>query len=64
MPHIFRLINHDLRVFEYSFADYETELQSALKGTRAILDGREVPTATYNASEWPWERVLNEQGKE
>jgi uncharacterized protein len=61
MPHIFRLINHDFRVFEYSFADYETALQSALKGTRAILDGREVPTATYNASEWPWERYGNHE---
>jgi predicted RecB family nuclease len=61
MPHIFRVINHDFKVFEYSFADYETELQRALKGTQAILDGREVPTATYNASEWPWERYGNHE---
>ena len=58
-PHIFRIINHDFKAFEYSFADYEPELQSAVKGTRAILDGSEIPTATYNASEWPWERYSN-----
>jgi len=37
------------------------ELQIALKGTQAILDGIERPTATYNAAEWPWERYSNHE---
>ena len=60
-PEIFRIINHDLEISEYSFAEYETELQIALKGTQAILDGIERPTATYNAAEWPWERYINHE---
>ena len=46
---------------EYSFSDYEAELEIALKGTQAILDGTERPTATYNAAEWPWERYINHE---
>jgi predicted RecB family nuclease len=60
-PEIFRIINHDLEISEYSFAEYETELQVSLKGTQAILDGVELPTATYNAAEWPWERYSNHE---
>jgi uncharacterized protein len=58
---IFRIINHDFEISEYSFAEYEAELQSAIKGTQAILDGIERPTATYNSSEWPWERYSNHE---
>lgn len=61
LPVTFRLINCDFEVFEYSFIDYDTELQNAVKGTQAILDGTKVPTATYNASEWPWERYGNHE---
>ena len=59
LPEKFRIINHDLETLEYYFSDYEAELLRALKGTQAILDGIERPTATYNASEWPWERYGN-----
>ena len=61
LPGIFRIINHDLKTREYSFSDYEAELQIAMKGTQAILDGIERPTATYNAAEWPWERYINHE---
>ncbi len=61
LPGIFRIINHDLKIQEYSFSDYEAELHSAMKGTQAILDGTERPTATYNAAEWPWERYINHE---
>ncbi len=61
LPETFRIINHDLETLEYSFSDYEAELQSAIRGTQAILDGIERPTATYNASEWPWERYSNHE---
>ena len=60
-PEIFRIINHDFEVREYSFSDYEAELQIALRGTQAIMDGTERPTATYNAAEWPWERYINHE---
>ena len=60
-PEIFRIINHDFEVREYSFSDYEAELQIALRGTRAIMNGTERPTATYNAAEWPWERYINHE---
>jgi uncharacterized protein len=61
LPEKFRVINHDLETLEYYFSDYEAELQSAIRGTQAILDGIERPTATYNASEWPWERYGNHE---
>ena len=61
LPGIFRIINHDLKTLEYCFSDYEAELQIAMKGTQAILNGRERPTATYNAAEWPWERYINHE---
>ncbi|MGZ6275449.1 MAG: TM0106 family RecB-like putative nuclease [Syntrophales bacterium] len=61
LPGIFRIINHDLKVLEYSFSDYEAELQLAMKGTQAIIDGIDRPTATYNAAEWPWERYINHE---
>jgi uncharacterized protein len=57
----FRIINHDLKTREYTFADHETELRIAMRGTQAILDGTELPTATYNAAEWPWERYINHE---
>ncbi|MBM4271415.1 MAG: TM0106 family RecB-like putative nuclease [Deltaproteobacteria bacterium] len=61
LPHTFRIINHDNQVREYSFADCEEELRQAVQGTKSILDGTVVPTATYNASEWPWERYTNHE---
>jgi uncharacterized protein len=61
LPGIFRIINHDMETREYSFSDYEADLQIAVKGTRAILVGIERPTATYNAAEWPWERYINHE---
>jgi uncharacterized protein len=61
LPVIFRIINHDLKTLEYSFSDYEADIQMAMKGTQAILDGIERPTATYNAAEWPWERYINHE---
>ena len=60
-PETFRIINHDLETLEYCFSDYEAELQGAISGAQAILDGIERPTATYNASEWPWERYSNHE---
>jgi predicted RecB family nuclease len=61
LPSKFRIINHDIEIRSYSFSDYEADLLHAIKGTQAILDGRERPTATYNASEWPWERYGNHE---
>jgi predicted RecB family nuclease len=61
LPGTFRIINHDLKTQEYSFSDYEVELQIAVKGTQAILNGIERPSATYNAAEWPWERYINHE---
>ncbi|HYA15629.1 MAG TPA: TM0106 family RecB-like putative nuclease, partial [Syntrophales bacterium] len=61
IPETFRIINYDLETLEYHFSDYEVELLSAIKGTQAILDSIERPTATYNASEWPWERYSNHE---
>jgi len=61
LPATFRIINHDFELQSYSFSDYEEELSRAIKGTRAVLDGMERPTATYNASEWPWERYGNHE---
>lgn len=61
IPETFHIINHDLETLEYHFSDYEEELLSAIRGTQAILDGIEKPTATYNASEWPWERYSNHE---
>jgi predicted RecB family nuclease len=61
LPGTFRIINHDLKTQEYSFPDYEVELQIAVKGTQAILNGIERPSATYNAAEWPWERYINHE---
>ena len=61
LPAIFRIINHDMETREYPFSDYETDLRIAVKGTQAILDGLERPTATYNAAEWPWERYINHE---
>ena len=61
LPGIFKIINHDLKIQEYSFSDYEAELHIAMKGTQAIMDGTERPTATYNAAEWPWERYINHE---
>ncbi len=61
LPVIFRIINHDMETQVYYFSDYEQDLQIAIKGTQAILDGTERPTATYNAAEWPWERYINHE---
>ena len=60
-PETFSIINHDHRVFDYQFAEHEEDLFKALRGTQAILDGRESPSPTYNGSEWPWERYTNHQ---
>jgi uncharacterized protein len=61
LPGMFRIINHDLKILEYFFSDFEAELQIAMKGTQAILDGIERPTATYNVAEWPWEKYINHE---
>lgn len=60
-PESFSIINHDHRETSYPFAPWEEALLKALRGTQAILDGRESPTPTYNGSEWPWERYTNHQ---
>ena len=60
-PEIFRIVNHDCEVLTYSFSDYEKELQTAVEGTQAILDGTVQPTATYNSAEWPWEKHTNHE---
>jgi len=60
-PESFSIINHDYCTTSYAFAEREDDLLKALKGTQAILDGRESPTPTYNGSEWPWERYTNHQ---
>jgi len=60
-PETFSIVNHDGRVFDYRFAEHEEDLHKALKGTQAILDGRESPTPTYNGSAWPWETYTNHQ---
>lgn len=61
LPETFCIINRDLEQHEYVYADYAKDLQMAIEGTQAILDGREVPTPTYNGCEWPWERYCNHQ---
>ncbi len=60
-PQSFSLINHDGQVYTYPFAKHREDLLKAMEGTRAILDGRELPTPTYNGSLWPWERYTNHQ---
>jgi len=60
-PATFFIINRDYDEIEYQYKDYEQSLAQAIEGTRAILEGREVPTPTYNACEWPWERFCNHQ---
>lgn len=60
-PETFQIINHDCEISEYPFAAYEKDLKTAMEGTQAILDGREQPTATYNAGEWPWEKYCNHE---
>jgi uncharacterized protein len=61
LPETFSIINRDYEEQEYRYADYEESLKEAIEGTRAILDGREVPTPTYNGCEWPWERYCNHE---
>jgi uncharacterized protein len=57
----FSIINRDYQEREYLYADYEESLKKAIEGTQAILDGKEVPTPTYNGCEWPWERYCNHE---
>ena len=61
LPSTFQIINRDFEIRPYSFSDHETNLLDAIKGTQAILDGKDQPTATYNTSEWPWERYGNHE---
>jgi predicted RecB family nuclease len=61
LPRTFRIINHDMETKDFSFSDYEADLQIAIKGTQAILNGIERPTATYNVAEWPWEKYTNHE---
>jgi predicted RecB family nuclease len=61
LPERFFIINRDYEEHEYRYADYEESLAKAIEGTRAILEGREVPTPTYNGCEWPWERYCNHE---
>jgi uncharacterized protein len=61
LPERFSIINRDYEEQEYRYADYEESLKKAIEGTRAILDGREVPTPTYNGCEWPWETYCNHE---
>jgi len=59
LPEKFFVINRDYEETVYDFKDHEANLMTALQGTQAILDGREVPTPTYNAGEWPWKTYTN-----
>ncbi|HOD34445.1 MAG TPA: TM0106 family RecB-like putative nuclease [Syntrophales bacterium] len=59
LPEMFFIINRDFEERAYKFKNHEEELLQALQGTQAILDGREVPTPTYNAGEWPWKTHTN-----
>jgi uncharacterized protein len=61
LPEIFYIINRDYEEREYLYADYEESLKKAIEGTRAILEGGEVPTPTYNGCEWPWETYCNHE---
>lgn len=61
LPENFFIINRDYEEHEYRYADYEESLKKAIEGTRAILEGREVPTPTYNGCEWPWETYCNHE---
>ena len=61
LPERFSIINRDYEEQEYPYADYEESLKKAVEGTRAILEGREVPTPTYNGCEWPWETYCNHE---
>jgi uncharacterized protein len=59
LPEKFFIINRDYEEIAYEFKNHEADLMRALQGTQAILDGREVPTPTYNACEWPWKTYTN-----
>ncbi len=59
LPETFYIINGDFEETAYLFKDCEADLLRALRGTQAILDGRELPTPTYNAGEWPWKTHTN-----
>lgn len=59
LPEKFYIINRDYEETAYEFKDHEAELMRALRGTQSILEGREVPTPTYNAAEWPWKTYTN-----
>jgi len=61
LPETFSIINRDYEEQEYRYADYEESLKKAVDGTLAILEGREVPTPTYNGCEWPWETYCNHE---
>ncbi len=61
LPERFFIINRDYEEEKYRYADYEESLKKAVEGTRAILDGTEVPTPTYNGCEWPWETYCNHE---
>jgi uncharacterized protein len=59
LPETFFIINRDFEETAYDYKDHEADLLRALQGTQAILDGRELPTPTYNAGVWPWKTYTN-----
>lgn len=59
LPERFFIINRDVEETAHDYRDHEADLLRAIGGTRAILDGRELPTPTYNAGEWPWKTYTN-----
>jgi uncharacterized protein len=60
-PKTFLILNGDEQISEYRFEDYRDMLALAMKGTQAILDGREKPSATYNGCDWPWTSFANQR---
>jgi len=61
LPETFSIINRDYKEHEYRYADYKESMAKAIEGTRDILEGKEVPTPTYNGCEWPWETYCNHE---
>jgi uncharacterized protein len=61
LPETFVILNRDCETQEYRFSEYADLLREAVDGTRAILEGAEIPTPTYNGCAWPWERYCNHQ---
>jgi predicted RecB family nuclease len=58
-PRVFLTMNRDEEISEHPFEEHRETLALAIKGTQAILDGKEKPTATYNGCTWPWTSYTN-----